>query len=143
MDEMNYRRGFQRVYLTLAGAWFVLASFMILSYQWVWVDWRLTPRTVDELIRKYRDPDVRPAPPPGYTLDATPQPKSPPDPDTFMASGGPKKTFTEADVADPAYLRLPLSTRILWITELGVAFPLAGYLMLFYLFPWVYLGFKS
>jgi hypothetical protein len=111
---MNYRKGFQRLYLVAAFFWFCVITFMVASDHWIWVRWRLLPTTWAALTKETY----------GTVISAPPE--------GFEMSPGSTAHIVKAT---------PFG-KVEGIVALSLPLPLAGYLMLFYVFPWVYAGFK-
>jgi hypothetical protein len=120
---MNYRRGLHRLYLVLAASWFLLVLFMVATDHWFWTPWRVLPVTWEQLAKKHglTVSDV-PAPPPGFEV-------SRPDALDDMLSGMPK--------AAPSPLRILRD-----VAALSVPLPALGYLLFFWVWPWIYRGFR-
>lgn len=72
MDAINFGRGFQRMYVVLAAAWFLLVAFMVASDHWLWVPWRVTPTTWTALAKETGVVPYVPPPPSGFETVSTP-----------------------------------------------------------------------
>jgi hypothetical protein len=138
---MNYRRGFQRLYVLLSVLW--VGGVLALSIH----DRPRTKIDYDALARQAGaiqvDPaEVRsiPSPPPGYRLDAPSTPFVPPPLSSYQGDAPEDRGPLSIVKSEP----LPGAIRSFWISSVAVALlpPLALYLFLFYVMAWVYRGFR-
>jgi hypothetical protein len=109
---MNYRRGLQRLYAVLASAWFLLVLFMVAADRWLWVPWHVFPATGEGLAKEYRVSVSQVAP-----VELSP-----------------------AEVTLKA--KLSFSRKAESVGLLSLPFPVLGYVVLFWVGPWVYRGFR-
>jgi hypothetical protein len=125
---MNYRRGLQRVYAVFAAIWIAGILFAVLSGRWE--PWHTPSAPIS---------DKLPPPPAGYT--------PPPTPGWSFVDEPPKteppKTAKIDDIDETATQRMIIRQRWSWASGLSTIPPLIFYLILFYVVPWVYRGFKQ
>ena len=117
---MNYRRGLQRVYAVLTAIWMACVLFTVLTGRWepwqhLQADW--TP------------------PPPGSWQGPAPIIS----PEEFLK----KNTARLSDIDEAATQRMLMHQRFGWAFGVSTIPPLAAYLILFFIVPWVYRGFKQ
>jgi hypothetical protein len=128
---MNYRRGLHRLYLTLAAAWFLLVLFMVATDRWFWTPWRVLPITWGGGWQVVSQEPI-PSQFGGVPVDAPATGRSP-DALDDMLSRMPKSNRN----ARP----LSLTRKAEDVAALALPFPILGYALLFWVWPWVYRGF--
>ena len=132
---MNYRRGFQRFYAVVACAWIASISFAILSGSWrPWYSpifnhgWSSTEDVPPVTVVKS---EPLPA---GTGTIASLSPSTGDKASPFIVS---PEEFLRQETAHQHKIRM-------WsrMTVLALSPPLIGYLVLFFIVPWVYRGFS-
>jgi hypothetical protein len=114
---VNYRRGLRRLYLTLAAAWFLVVLFMVATDHWLWTPWNVLPVTWGRLAKERG----------------------------VWISTGPPVELSPKDVQlDQILATLPVSPlRIARnVAALALPLPILGYVLLFWVWPWIYRGFR-
>jgi len=135
ITPMNYRRGFQRLYLVFAAGW-ILAALVVLPSETV----------------RFWHAEQQLANPSSSTSDA---PAHEDVVDQIARERGTLQTSTERPDQTKKPLRVvssyyatdatPPESRMrkaLWLAGVLIAPPATGYVLLFFLIPWIYRGFK-
>ena len=135
---MNYRRGLQRLYAVLAVVWIAGAPFAVLSGSWEpWLKFQ----GAELYTAEDRTANVDHSSPTGWSI-ANESPKQRPSviPAPPLPIGVKMARLRVVDWA--ATERMRAYQRWIWAGGLLALPPIFGYLILFYVIPWVYRGFK-
>jgi hypothetical protein len=136
---MNYRRGFQRLYVVLAVVWIAGAPFSVLYGRWE--PWLIFQRT-ELYASEVRIANVDHSSPTGWSFAN----ESPRQNSSSVIPAPPLPLgvkLARLRVVDwPATERMRAHQRWIWAGSLLALPPLFGYLILFFVIPWVYRGFK-
>jgi hypothetical protein len=136
---MNYRRGLQRVYAVLTVAWITFVFLTILPGRWepwtnwdVWVNRGWSFADGKQGMASLDDIVAVPTPagqPQQYEIDLSKLRDTPP----------PKPTVSIEEFLSHERTKRKLT----WAVGLSLLSPLVPYVLLFYILPWVYRGFRS
>jgi hypothetical protein len=153
---MNYRRGFQRLYVVLTVAWVAIACF---ANQWkaqpradegAWFTRNALPKSTfgDDSAVKLPPGAKLMEPPPGYTPDK-PTTAPPDEFDQYKVKPNASQSHGTASLSDIVSAESPNSNpqptaALRYAKGISIALvpPAFGYLMLFQVVPWVWRGFR-
>jgi hypothetical protein len=138
---MNYRRGLHRLYVVFAAAWFLLVLFMVAAERWLWAPWHVLPATWHDQFGgipvdapkagDWGAVKEEPIPPPPSGFE-----KPPSDALDGMLSHMPK-------VKPSARPTRSVLRKAGDVAALSLPLPILGYVLLFWVGPWVYRGFRT
>jgi hypothetical protein len=138
---MNYRRGLQRFYVVLVICW--IAFVVVATQSGRWRPWPYMPRASWEV--PPHDPAV-PAPQGKWEIESeTPivPPTSASKPRPTKSDGpdfvSPEKFLHDAALQEERHRSI---IRWSWVTGLAIVPSALGYVLLFYVAPWIYRGFR-
>jgi hypothetical protein len=122
---MNYRRGFQRVYALLVVLW--IAFVLLATQSGKWRPWPYMPRAQWEI-----DAEKAVIPPP--------LPRSAANTNEPVFNVSPEQFLRDAAHQEERHRAI---IRWSWVIGFALLPPIFGYLLLFYVTPWIYQGFTQ
>jgi hypothetical protein len=131
---MNYRRGLRRLYAVLAGAWLLLVLLMVAGERWLWAPWHVLPVTGDQLTREARGRNSRTG---GSQFGGVPV--DAPKPCGLGVGGGAVELSPSEVSVNPN--EFSAFGKAKSVAALSLPLPILGYVLLFWVWPWVHRGF--